>query len=71
MTLHVPMLDQLSDQVMTIIKDHPLGLKQSQIAAKLGIPYKEDNNWITYYVLKSMVHRNLVTKDDKKVYRLV
>ena len=64
------MLNILSRQVLAVIKQHPMGLKQSEIAAKIGIPRTEDNNWITYYVLKSMVKNGLLIKNDQKTFLL-
>lgn len=56
--------------VLRVIKEHPKGLKQAQIASYLGIPRAKDNSWITYYVLKDMVERGLLIKNDHKTFLL-
>lgn len=60
----------LTNQISEILSEHPHGLRQSQIAAKLGIPRAKDNNWIAYYLLKAMQNEGLVTKDNQKTFFL-
>ena len=62
------MLSVLSSQVRSILRDHPEGLNQADIAAHLGIPRTQDNNWITYYVLKHMLQDGQVVKTDQKKF---
>jgi len=62
--------NKLQCNVLEIIKCNPKGLKQAQIAAKLGIPREKDNNWITYYVLTAMVREGMLIKNDQKTFLL-
>jgi predicted transcriptional regulator len=61
----------LSTEVKNVLRANPEGLLQSQIAAKLGIPRQKDNNWITYYILRSLIQDGFVIKNERKVFSLV
>jgi len=61
---------QLTALVLDILREHPQGLRQAQIAAKLGIPRKKDNNWISYYLLKALQDDGIVIKNDQKTFFL-
>ena len=61
---------QLTSMVLDILREHPQGLRQAQIAAKLGIPRKKDNNWISYYLLKALQDDGIVIKNDQKTFFL-
>ena len=61
---------EIQCEILRMIKTNPTGLKQAQIAHNLGIPRSEDNNWITYYVLKSMVNKGILVRNDQKTFIL-
>ena len=56
--------------ILQLIRCHPKGLKQADIATHLGIPRAVDNNWITYYILKNMVQTGLLIRNDQKTFLL-
>ena len=61
---------KLQLDILHLIRCHPKGLKQAEIATQLGIPRAVDNNWITYYILKNMVQTGLLIKNDQKTFLL-
>ena len=64
------MFHLIQNQITEVLRTSPEGMSQAQIAAHLGIPRQKDNNWITYYALRSMQEDGLVTKNDQKRFSL-
>ena len=58
----------LKREVFRVVKAHPKGIRQCDVAKIVGIPKEFDHNWITKGVLDGLVTEGQLHKSPQKLF---
>lgn len=60
----------LKREVLRIVKAHPKGIRQCDVAKIVGIPKEFDHNWITKGILDGLVAQGVLKKNERKLFTI-